>query len=156
MKTYVLKLKDNDEYKEIAVSSNLKKLKKVALKKALKMKLFSGESWFKKKKLNWEKEKKSVSALLGNDFGSSGLVMMSISEVSLKDEFYVLTKENHDEEGIVLGISNSIKTLKKVAKKEINEDISLKWEKYTAYSALLVADVINEDVYFLISKPKLV
>ena len=50
----------------------------------------------------------------------------------------------------------SIKKLKKVAKKEINEDISLKWEKYTAYSALLVADVINEDVYFLISKPKLV
>lgn len=157
MKTYVLKLEnfeDNakEQYKEIAVSSNLKKLKKIALKKSLKMKRFANESWFKNKKLNWEKEKKSASALLGDDYGS---IIMSISEIPLKDEFYTLTKVNTDDGAIVLGISNSIKTLKKVAKKELDEDISLKWEKYIVYKELLTAK-IDEDGYFLISKPKLV
>lgn len=152
-KMYLLKLEDYAEEnpnKELCVSSNLKKLKKIALKKALKMKEFKKESWFKNKSLEWEKEDDCVcSALLAdNDAGS---IILSISKIAVKDEqLYALTETNSDDGAIVISVSNSVKKLKKIASKTKE---GLRWEEYTAYNNILAADISEgEDSCYLISK----
>lgn len=154
-KMYLLKMENYAEEnpnKEICISSNLKKIKKIALKKALKMKKYKKESWFKNKELEWEKGDDTCfcSAFLAdNDDGS---LILSISEVKFKDELYALTEVNPDDSAIIIGISNSVKKLKKIASKTKE---GLRWEEYTAYNNILAAD-ISEDSCYLISKVEFV